>query len=66
MDSNALGVFLCLKHEIPVVLEAHSGAIVNNPSVSGVVGFPGSAIYVASKHAVWPRQTATGGRRSRL
>jgi NAD(P)-dependent dehydrogenase (short-subunit alcohol dehydrogenase family) len=49
--TNVRGVFLALKYEIAAML-ANGGAIVNNSSVSGLVGFPGSAIYVASKHAV--------------
>jgi NAD(P)-dependent dehydrogenase (short-subunit alcohol dehydrogenase family) len=52
MDTNVRGVFLCLKHEIASMLEQRSGAIVNTSSVSGLVGFPGAAVYVASKHAV--------------
>jgi NAD(P)-dependent dehydrogenase (short-subunit alcohol dehydrogenase family) len=52
MDANVLGVFLSLKHEIPALLKNGGGAIVNNSSVAGLVGFPGAAIYAASKHAV--------------
>src|SRR6266511_161137 len=52
MNTNVLGVFLCLKHEIAAMLNRGHGAIVNNSSVSGLIGFPGAAIYVASKHAV--------------
>ena len=46
------GVFLCLRHEIPVMLEQGGGAIVNTASGAGLVGFPGQAPYVASKHGV--------------
>ncbi len=52
MDANVLGVFLSLKHEIAAMLQHGGGAIVNNASVAGLVGFPGAALYVASKHAV--------------
>jgi NAD(P)-dependent dehydrogenase (short-subunit alcohol dehydrogenase family) len=52
MNANVLGVFLSLKHEIAAMLKNGGGAIVNNSSVGGLVGFPGAAIYVASKHAV--------------
>lgn len=52
MDANVLGVFLSLKHEIAAMLKNGGGAIVNNASVVGLVGFPGAALYVASKHAV--------------
>lgn len=52
MSANVRGVFLSMKHELGVMLEAGHGAIVNNSSVAGVVGFPGAALYSASKHAV--------------
>jgi NAD(P)-dependent dehydrogenase (short-subunit alcohol dehydrogenase family) len=52
MNANVLGVFLSLKHEIAAMLKNGGGAIVNNSSVAGLIGFPGAAIYVASKHAV--------------
>jgi len=51
MDVNVKAVWLCLKYEIPQML-ATGGAIVNMASLAGVVGFPGAAIYTASKHAV--------------
>ncbi|MFO8011027.1 MAG: SDR family oxidoreductase [Dehalococcoidia bacterium] len=49
---NLRGVFLCLKYEIPAMLQAGGGAIVNTASVAGLVGFQLSAPYVASKHGV--------------
>jgi NAD(P)-dependent dehydrogenase (short-subunit alcohol dehydrogenase family) len=52
MNTNVRGVFLCLKHEVAAMLGFGGGAIVNSASVSGLVGFPGAAAYVASKHAV--------------
>ena len=52
MNANVLGVFLSLKHEIGAMLKGGGGAIVNNSSVGGLRGFPGVALYVASKHAV--------------
>lgn len=48
---NLTGVFLCLRAEIPVMLE-RGGAIVNMASGAGLVGFPGLPAYVASKHGV--------------
>jgi NAD(P)-dependent dehydrogenase (short-subunit alcohol dehydrogenase family) len=52
MDINVKGVWLSMKYEIPRMLERGGGAIVNCSSVSGLIGFPGFGIYVASKHAV--------------
>src|SRR5207247_8703588 len=46
------GVWLSMKYEIPRMLKQGGGAIVNCSSVAGLVGFPGFAIYIASKHAV--------------
>jgi NAD(P)-dependent dehydrogenase (short-subunit alcohol dehydrogenase family) len=46
------GVFLCLKHEIPVMLAQGGGAIVNTSSGAGIIGFPTMANYVAAKHGV--------------
>lgn len=52
MAVNAKGTFLCLKAEIKQMLNDGGGAIVNLASVAGLIGFPGLAPYVASKHAV--------------
>jgi NAD(P)-dependent dehydrogenase (short-subunit alcohol dehydrogenase family) len=52
MDINVLGVLLAMKHEIGAMLKNGGGAIVNNASVGGLIGFPGVSVYVASKHAV--------------
>jgi NAD(P)-dependent dehydrogenase (short-subunit alcohol dehydrogenase family) len=41
-----------MKAEIPKMLEHGGGAIVNCSSIAGLVGFAGSAAYVASKHGV--------------
>src|SRR5918993_3193254 len=46
------GVFLCMKHEIPLMLEQGGGTIVNTSSGAGVKGFPRGAAYVAAKHGV--------------
>jgi NAD(P)-dependent dehydrogenase (short-subunit alcohol dehydrogenase family) len=52
MDIDLRGVFLCMKHEIPLMLKQGAGAIVNNSSGAGVRGFKGGAAYVAAKHGV--------------
>jgi NAD(P)-dependent dehydrogenase (short-subunit alcohol dehydrogenase family) len=49
---NLRGVFLCIKHEIPLMVEQGGGAIVNTSSGAGVKGFPRGAAYVAAKHGV--------------
>lgn len=49
---NLKGVWLCMKYEIPKMLDGGGGAIVNTSSVAGLVGFAGISPYVASKHGV--------------
>ncbi|GAB5494122.1 MAG: SDR family oxidoreductase [Phototrophicaceae bacterium] len=51
MAVNVRGVFLCMKYEIPLMLE-NGGAIVNTSSAAGLIAQPGIAEYAASKHAV--------------
>jgi NAD(P)-dependent dehydrogenase (short-subunit alcohol dehydrogenase family) len=46
------GTWLCMKYEIPQMLEQGGGAIVNCSSIAGLVGFPNLPAYVASKHGV--------------
>jgi NAD(P)-dependent dehydrogenase (short-subunit alcohol dehydrogenase family) len=52
VDTNLRGVFMCMKHEFPLMHEHGGGAIVNNSSGAGVKGFPGQAAYAAAKHGV--------------
>jgi NAD(P)-dependent dehydrogenase (short-subunit alcohol dehydrogenase family) len=52
MAVNVKGVFLGLRHVLPVMLEQGRGAVVNTASVAGLVASPGMPAYVASKHAV--------------
>lgn len=52
MAINLRGIFLCLKHEIRLMLAQGGGAIVNTASVAGLVGREGSPAYGTSKHGV--------------
>jgi NAD(P)-dependent dehydrogenase (short-subunit alcohol dehydrogenase family) len=52
MATNLTSVWLCMKYEIPEMLKRKQGAIVNNGSVSGLVGSPVAVGSVASKHGV--------------
>jgi NAD(P)-dependent dehydrogenase (short-subunit alcohol dehydrogenase family) len=49
---NLKGVFLGLRHVLPVMLRQGSGAIVNSASITALFGGPGMPAYVASKHGV--------------
>ena len=49
--TNATGVFLSMKYEIPHLLK-QGGAIINNASVSGHIGWATISPYSASKHAI--------------
>ena len=42
---NLTGVFLCMKHEIPVMTRAGGGAIVNTASGAGLIATPGLSPY---------------------
>src|ERR1700744_938530 len=52
MAVNVKGVFLGLRHVLPVMIRQGRGAVVNTASVAGLVASPGMPAYVASKHAV--------------
>jgi NAD(P)-dependent dehydrogenase (short-subunit alcohol dehydrogenase family) len=49
---NLTGVFLSMKHEIPQMQRQGGGAIVNNASILGLVGYATTPAYTASKHGV--------------
>jgi len=52
IDVNVVGVFLGLKHVLPVMLKQNKGSIINTASIAGLIGSPDIAVYSASKHAV--------------
>jgi len=52
LDVNVVGVFLGLKHVLPVMLKRNAGSIINTASIAGLIGSPDIAVYSASKHAV--------------
>ena len=52
IDIDLRGVFLCMKHEIPLMLKQGGGAIVNTSSGAGIIGIKGSPAYTAAKHGV--------------
>ncbi len=49
---NLRGTFLCMKHEIPAMLDSGGGAIVNMSSTAGLEAVGGLAAYVSSKHGI--------------
>jgi NAD(P)-dependent dehydrogenase (short-subunit alcohol dehydrogenase family) len=49
---NLKGVFLGMKHAIPVMVEGGGGSIVNTASAAGLVGWKGLAAYSAAKGGV--------------
>ncbi len=49
---NLRGVFLCMRYQIPLLLENGGGAIVNTASVAGVISFKAQAAYCAAKYGV--------------
>ena len=52
INVNLTGVWLCMKHEIELMLKGNGGAIVNTASVAGLVGMGYAPAYTAAKHGV--------------
>jgi NAD(P)-dependent dehydrogenase (short-subunit alcohol dehydrogenase family) len=52
LNIDLRGMFLCMKYEIPLMLQQGGGAIVNTSSGAGVKGFKGQAAYCAAKFGV--------------
>ena len=52
LSVNLRGTWYCLQEQIPAMIEAGGGSIVNNSSAGGVAASPDIAAYIASKHAI--------------
>jgi NAD(P)-dependent dehydrogenase (short-subunit alcohol dehydrogenase family) len=52
MRVNLRSIWLCMKAQIPAMLAAKRGSILNTASAVGLVGASGCPAYVASKHAI--------------
>ena len=51
MDTNVRSTFLFTRYAVPVMIEQGSGTILMISSMAGVYGFPGQAVYCATKFA---------------
>ncbi|ARP79647.1 short-chain dehydrogenase/reductase [Bordetella genomosp. 8] len=51
-DANVFGLFAMTRAVLPGMRERRRGHVINITSVAGLVGFPSSGYYAASKHAV--------------
>jgi NAD(P)-dependent dehydrogenase (short-subunit alcohol dehydrogenase family) len=52
ININLTGIWRCMNAELPHMLQAGHGVIINCASIAGLVGFPSAPAYVASKHGV--------------
>lgn len=52
INVNLKGVFLGIRHALPVMMAQHSGVIINTASRAGLAATPGEAAYCASKGGV--------------
>lgn len=52
IDINLTGVFYGMKYQIPEMIKAGGGSVINIASILGQAAFEGSSAYVASKHGV--------------
>jgi len=51
-DTNVFGLFAMTRAVLPLMRVQRKGNIINITSVAGLIGYPGSGYYAASKHAV--------------
>lgn len=52
IDTNVIGVWLCMKHCVAPMKAAGGGSMIATASVAGLIGFGNLMHYSASKHAV--------------
>ncbi|MEK5176044.1 glucose 1-dehydrogenase [Heyndrickxia sp. FSL W8-0496] len=52
MSINVTGVFLGMKHIMPLMAKQKKGSVINASSIAGLMGSPGHVLYGASKGAV--------------
>ncbi|MFC7394763.1 SDR family NAD(P)-dependent oxidoreductase [Scopulibacillus cellulosilyticus] len=52
MSINVTGVFLGMKHIMPLMAKQNKGSVINASSIAGLMGAPGHVLYGASKGAV--------------
>jgi NADP-dependent 3-hydroxy acid dehydrogenase YdfG len=51
MDTNVRTTFLFSRYAVPVMIEKKSGTVLMISSMAGIYGFPGEAVYCATKFA---------------
>lgn len=51
-DTNVFGLFALTRAVLPIMRRQRRGHILNISSVAGLMGFPGSGYYAATKHAI--------------
>jgi NAD(P)-dependent dehydrogenase (short-subunit alcohol dehydrogenase family) len=52
MNTNVKAIYWAARHVVPVMIQQHSGVILNTGSISGQVGIPGQGAYGPSKGAL--------------
>ena len=63
-DANVFGLFAMTRAVLPGMRARRKGHVLNVTSVAGIIGYPGSGYYAASKHAVegWSDSLADEGK----
>ena len=63
-DANVFGLFAMTRAVLPIMRQQRGGHVISITSVAGIIGFPGSGYYAASKHAVegWADALAVEGK----